>query len=96
MKIDPHGPTIDSSTAAMDGWLTPASSLCGMTPYDTSVTSAKTLSTLRNPMTVARPTSSRLIIEPTTIAVSVGRLTFSFACSVRGSVEVIGQPGPQW
>ena len=51
---------MDSSTAAIEGWLTLASSLCGITPYDTSVTSAKTLSTLRNPMTVARPTSSRL------------------------------------
>ena len=36
------------------------------------------------------------IIEPTTIAVSVGRLTFSLACSVRGSVEVIGRPAPGW
>ena len=60
MKIDPQGPTMDSSTAAIDGWLTPASSSCGMTPYDTNVTSAKTQRTLRNPMTVARPTSSRL------------------------------------
>ena len=60
----------------MDGWLTPASSLCGMTPYDTRVTSAKTLSTLRNPMMVARPTSSRLrAIREYTLAPSMPRKT---------------------
>ena len=32
---------------------------CGSTPYESSVTSAKIASTLRNPSTVAWPTSSR-------------------------------------
>ena len=47
-----------------------------MTPYETNVTSAKTLSTLRNPMTVARPTSSRLrAILEYTLAPSMPRKT---------------------
>jgi hypothetical protein len=37
-----------------------ANSPWGRIPYDTSVTNAKTDRTLRNPITVARPTSSRL------------------------------------
>lgn len=32
MNTAPQGPTIDSSTEAMDGWATPASSSCGSTP----------------------------------------------------------------
>jgi hypothetical protein len=60
MKFDPQCPTIDSSTDPIDGWFTVASSCCGSAPYDRSVTNMKTLSTLRNPMMVARPTSSRL------------------------------------
>src|SRR6478672_12482199 len=76
MKMDPHGPTMDSSTDAIEGWLTLASSPWGSTPYETNVTSAKTQSTLTNPMTVARPTSSRLrAIREYTLAPSMPRNT---------------------
>ena len=58
-KSDPQDPTTDSSTAPIDGCAASARSARGITPYDTIVTEAKTASTLRNPITVARPTSSR-------------------------------------
>lgn len=43
----------------MEGWRSSAISLIGRIPYDTMVTEAKTAKTLRNPRTVALPTSSR-------------------------------------
>jgi hypothetical protein len=52
----------------------------------------------RTPVSVPKRRGSRKtpdpIIEPTTIAVRVGRPTLSLACPVRGSVEVIGSLGP--
>jgi hypothetical protein len=59
MNVDPQSPTTDSSTLPIDGCLAVARSACGSTPYETSVTDAKTASTLRNPRIVARPTSAR-------------------------------------
>ena len=58
-NVDPQSPTTDSSTLPIEGCLAGRRSACGSTPYDTSVTEANSASTLRNPRTVARPTSSR-------------------------------------
>jgi hypothetical protein len=55
----PHVPYAASSTPPIEGCRSLAISLEGRMPYETIVTEAKTAKTLRNPSSVARPTSSR-------------------------------------
>ena len=79
----PQVPTASSSTPAIDGWRSSAISAIGMMPYDTIVTEAKMAKTLRNPSTVARPTSSRrLAWREYTLAPSTPRNTNTVASIV--------------
>ena len=55
-EFEPQLPYAAASTPAIDGWRSWAISLCGMMPYETIVTDAKTAKTLRKPRSVARPT----------------------------------------
>ena len=60
MNAAPQLPTSFSSTPAIDGSGTPASSACAIKPYDRRLTMSSSARTPANPSTVARPTSLRL------------------------------------
>ena len=55
----PHDPTTCSSTPAIEGFFSLASSGWVMIPSDSTLTSTSTSSTVTKPMTVALPTSLR-------------------------------------
>ncbi|MNV32300.1 hypothetical protein D3C71_1236340 [compost metagenome] len=60
INVAPQGPTMASSTKAIEGLRACASASWRSTPIDRRLTSISSASTHTNPMIVARPTSERL------------------------------------